>query len=75
MSEHSCGSGCGCGPKIASTVKPSGEKTTPKPAGIQNGKGSGPRNISKKFLSNYEGIRWESAGKKRKEGSKFVKVY
>ena len=75
MSEHSCGPGCGHGPKIASTVKPSGEKTLKAAPSIQNGKGSAPRNISKSFLSNYEGIRWESAGKKRKEGTKFVKVY
>ncbi|HEY8967054.1 MAG TPA: hypothetical protein VIM58_11445 [Candidatus Methylacidiphilales bacterium] len=73
MSEHSCGSGCGCAPK-ASTASTS-SSTTKTATAIKNGKGSGPRNMSKKFLSNYEGIRWESAGKKRKEGSKFVKVY
>jgi len=42
---------------------------------IQNGKGSAPRSISPTFLKNYDGIKWTSAGKKRKEGSKFVKVY
>ena len=86
MSEHSCGSGCGCGPKSASASASTGTSSststsTPasssssKKGAIQNGKGSGPRNMSKTFLKNYDGIRWESAGKKRKEGSKFVKVY
>lgn len=42
---------------------------------VKNGKGSAPRNISKKFLSNYEGINWSSGGRKRKEGRKEVKVY
>lgn len=69
MSEHSCGSGCGCGPKKSEPVSSTGKVT------VQNGKGSGPRSISKTFLNNYEGIRWESAGKKRKEGAKFTKVY
>ncbi len=71
MSEKSCGSGCGCGSKSST---PASESSTGKVT-IQNGKGSGPRNMSKTFLNNYEGIRWESAGKKRKEGAKFVKVY
>lgn len=45
--------------------------------GIQNGKGSAPRNISPQFRSNYDGISWESNKKKAKKpaGEKFVKVY
>ncbi|MDE1170564.1 MAG: hypothetical protein PW734_05015 [Verrucomicrobium sp.] len=66
MSEHSCGSGCGCGPKASSA---------PTATSIQNGKGSAPRNMSKTFRSNYDGIRWDQRGKARKEGEKFVKVY
>ncbi len=69
MSEHTCGSGC-----AHKSSTPAAESSTGK-VGIQNGKGSGPRNMSKTFLNNYQGIRWESAGKKRKEGTKFVKTY
>ncbi len=80
MSEHSCGSGCGCGPKTSTSSMSSqpplaaSESSTGRVT-VQNGKGSGPRNISKTFLNNYEGIRWSSGGKKRKEGTKFVKTY
>jgi hypothetical protein len=42
---------------------------------IQNGKGDAPRNISPKFRRNYDGIKWASGGKDRKEGTKVVKVY
>jgi hypothetical protein len=70
MSEHSCGSGCGCGPKSSSTS----EASVPVKTGIQNGKGSAPRNLSQSFRHNYDGIRWTER-KARKEGKKFVKVY
>jgi hypothetical protein len=53
---------CGCGQSAGS-------------CGIQNGKGDAPRNVSKTFRKNYEGIRWDSDSKKRKEGTRFVKVY
>ena len=43
--------------------------------GIQNGKGSAPRNISKRFRKNYDGIKWSFGGKARQEGSRFVKSY
>jgi hypothetical protein len=68
MSEHSCGAGCSHGAKAAPSEGTGRVK-------IQNGKGSAPRNISGTFLKNYDGIKWTSAGKGRKEGSKFVKVY
>jgi len=69
MSEHSCGSGCGHAPKAAAPISSTGKVS------VQNGKGSGPRNMSRTFLKNYDGIRWSSGGKARKEGAKFVKVY
>jgi len=88
--KHSAGCGCGP-KKAAATPAPAAAASTPTPATpapamkasesstgrvtVQNGKGSGPRNISPTFLKNYDGIKWTSAGKKRKEGSKFVKVY
>ena len=59
-------SSCACAP--AST-------STPAAGAIQNGKGDAPRNISKRFRSNYDGIKWTSGGKKRQEGAKFVKAY
>jgi hypothetical protein len=51
-------------------------KQSSKPSGIQNGKGSTPRNIGPRFLKNYNRIDW--GGKKArtiKPGEKFVKVY
>lgn len=43
---------------------------------IQNGKGDAPRNISPRFRKNFDGIRWDSTKKaKRQEGVKTVKVY
>lgn len=86
MSEHSCASSCGCSGAKASTATstasaPAAAATTSAPATssgpktAQNGKGSGPRNISKRFLNNYDSIRWEEKGKKLKPGKKFVKVY
>lgn len=65
---------------MSETTKPcacaASPTTTPsKSCTIQNGKGSAPRNISEKFLSNYESINWSSGGRKRKEGRKEVKVY
>jgi hypothetical protein len=57
---------CAC---AANGSKPSGS------CQIQNGKGDAPRNISKKFRSNYDAIRWSSGGKKRKEGTKMVFTY
>ena len=88
--KHSAGCGCGP-KKAAATPAPAAAASTPTPATpapamkasesstgrvtIQNGKGSAPRSISPTFLKNYDGIKWTSAGKKRKEGSKFVKVY
>jgi len=59
---------------MSEPTKPSATPPAP-PATVKNGKGSSPRNISKKFLSNYEGINWSSGGRIRKEGRKEVKVY
>jgi hypothetical protein len=67
---------CGCGKSASACTAP---KTESKPSattakGIQNGKGDAPRNISERFRSNYNGIRWTSGGKLQK-GEKLVKVY
>ncbi len=79
MSESTSTATCACGAKPAAAC--AAEKSTPKetkaaakPAVIQNGKGDAPRNISQKFRSNYEGIKWSSGGKLKK-GERLVKVY
>lgn len=60
-----------------STDKPAKETKTMKTntGTIQNGKGSAPRNMSAKFLKNYQGISWDSEKKRPMAGTKFVKVY
>lgn len=74
-------SSCACAaPAAASTPKTetmskTDSSTSSTTSGIQNGKGDAPRNISPKFRRNYDGIKWSSGGKDRKEGTKVVKVY
>ncbi len=75
MSEHSCGAGCSHCAKAAPAAKAASSESGTGRVTIQNGKGSAPRNISRTFLKNYDGIKWSGGGKGRKEGSKFVKVY
>ncbi|MDD5261643.1 MAG: hypothetical protein PHD76_07305 [Methylacidiphilales bacterium] len=76
MSEAKSSGGCGCGKSHGTCATKSTESKTPstKAAGIQNGKGSAPRNISEEFRQNYNGVKWSSGGKLKK-GEKFVKVY
>lgn len=66
---------CGCGKSASACTAP---KTESKPASkggtIQNGKGDAPRNISERFRSNYNEIRWTTGGRLKK-GEKLVKVY
>lgn len=64
---------CACGQTKGSCAAPAENKST-KPAGIQNGKGDAPRNISERFRSNYGQIRWSTGGKLKK-GERLVRVY
>ncbi len=76
MSEAKSSGGCGCGKSHGACTTKTAESTTSsvKAKGIQNGKGSAPRNISEEFRQNYHGVKWSSGGKLKK-GEKFVKVY
>jgi len=65
---------CGCGKSASACTAPKTETKTKASAAIQNGKGDAPRNISERFRSNYNGIRWTSGGKLQK-GERLVKVY
>lgn len=69
---------CGCGKAASSCDSSTSTSTSTKASSgaIQNGKGDAPRNISTRFRKNYDGIRWESSRRaKRQEGVKFVKAY
>jgi hypothetical protein len=77
-----CGGGCAChgGGAKAGKAPAIESKTTTEGTGTarvatQNGKGDAPRNVSRKFRKNYEGIRWAVAGKRAKPGEKLVKIY
>jgi len=68
---------CGCGKAASACPAVKTEAKASKSAGggtIQNGKGDAPRNISERFRSNYNGIRWTTGGQLKK-GEKLVKVY
>lgn len=45
-------------PSTPSSSAPAATTTPAAKTGIQNGKGDAPRNISKKFRANYDGINW-----------------
>lgn len=64
---------CGCG-KAAGTCKAPKSEAKTAASTIQNGKGDAPRNISERFRSNYNSIRWTTGGQLKK-GEKLVKVY
>lgn len=57
MSETSC-------PKCGD---PKGSCSTPSTSNVQNGKGDAPRNMSRRFRSNYDGINWGSSSRKAKK--------
>jgi len=55
---------------------PAKSNDTSKTAAIQNGKGSAPRNMGPKYLSNFDGIKWERDPLlKPAAGQKAVKIY
>jgi hypothetical protein len=62
--EAACSTGCGC------------SSTTAAKGTIQNGKGSAPRNMGPRYLSNFDGIKWGGdPSLKPSAGQKAVKVY
>ena len=64
MSDTSCPK---CGDVKGSCATPATSAT------VQNGKGDAPRNISRSFRNNFDGIKWGSSSKKTASKSKTVK--
>jgi len=65
---------CGCGKAASACPAVKTESKASSSGAIQNGKGDAPRNISERFRSNYNNIRWTTGGQLKK-GEKLVKVY
>lgn len=66
-----CSTSCGCKESNGTNGSTGAKKVV-----IQNGKGSAPRNMGPKYLSNFDRIKWQGdPSLKPAVGQKAVKVY
>jgi hypothetical protein len=68
MSESKSCCPCGKGSGACDAPKPAAAESKKSSKTVQNGKGSAPRNLSAKFRSNFDSIRWEAGPVSRKTG-------